>query len=539
MLQSSGLAASTALLSTYALSGGRASASDKKDQPTAVIVGSGFGGSVAALRLGQAGYRVIVMERGRAWPLQKDGKTFPATLQPDGRSAWFSDHANINRTLSFIPIQRYPGLIDRITGNGLDAVFGAGVGGGSLVFGSFTPQPRKQEWDQIFPPEITYEEMDRVWFPLAKKELGVSPVPDDILNHPKYHASRAWLDVVHAAGGDVVRHDFAMDWDIVRDELAGKAVPSVTIGEYVFGTNSGAKISLDRTYLARAEATKNVEIQALTEVHDVTELRDGRMRVSARNINHAGQTVGEVTEEADLVVMAAGSFHTTNMLLRWRETGRLPRLSAEVGRNYGTNGDFIYGQAFPNPKFGPVQAGPGVGLYYDDANPHGPVSISWEAAPLPLGLGTVGTTNLLQVMTDQRGEVAWDPATQRGVLTYPFPKGDSAADQHAQFSAVRFQNLAYRRWGAIAGGAPVWTPLADLGASTTWHGLGGAVMDNTRVHHGAKGAIATNGQVHGYPRMLVVDGAGIPGTVGMVNPALTITALAERIMGGFLNEAGK
>lgn len=516
-------------------SAGTASVEDARAGRTAVVVGSGFGGSVAALRLGQAGYKVTVLERGRRWDIQPDGKTFPPTLLPDGRSAWLSDHANLNNSLRVIPIKRYPGLIDRIEGHGLDAVYGAGVGGGSLVFGSFTPQPRRREWEQIFPPEIGYDEMNTTWFPLAKRELGVSPLPEDLLAHPKYSGVRTWLDVVHAAGGEVTRHDFAINWDIVRAELAGQAVPSVTVGEYIFGTNSGAKISLDQTYLKRAQETGNVDIRSMTQVEDLVELPDGRMRVGAHKIDDDGAKVGDVSVEADLVVMAAGSFHTTEMLLRWRELGRLPKLSSAVGKNYGTNGDFIYSQAFPRPGFGPVQAGPGIGVFYDDNNSQGPVTISWEAAPIPFGLGDLGTMNLVQIMTDQRGEITWDPKTQRGTLNYPYIQGFNEADTRARNAVGSFHDRAYVRHGQPANGIPIWTPLADLGSSTTWHGLGGTVMDNTRTHHGAAGAVSTTGAVHGYSsKLLVLDGAAVPGTVGMVNPALTITALAERAIAAFL-----
>lgn len=482
-----------------------------------------------------AGYKVVVLERGRRWDLRDDGRTFPPTLFPDGRSAWFSSHANLNNSLRFLPIAEYPGLVERISGRGLDAVFGAGVGGGSLVFGSFTPQPRRREWDQIFPVDIDYSEMDSVWFPLAKKELGVSPLPDDILGHPRYSGCRTWLDVVRASGGEFVRHDFAMDWDIVRDELAGRAVPSATVGEYVFGTNSGAKISLDRTYLARALDTGNTEIRPLTEVTGLGQLPDGRMRVGARILDEHNATVGTVSEDADLVVLAAGAFHSTELLLRWRQEGSLASLPDAVGANYGTNGDFLYAQVFPQSGFGPVQGGPGVGVYYDDDNPYGPTTISWEAAPIPLGLGDIATTNLMQIMTDQRGSVHWDAAQGRAVLDYPYPNGTSDADHIAQFSAGRFQELAYTRYRQFGRGIPVWTPLADLGSSTTWHSLGGTVMDGARVHGGAPGAVDHSGRVHGYPNLLVMGASTIPGTVGMVNPALTITALAERSIHRFIS----
>lgn len=166
-----------ALLGGAALAATSRNVASGRTQPaapskTAIVVGSGFGGSVAALRLGQAGYRTCVFERGRRWPTKDDGFTFPRLMSPDGRSAWFSDRPNVNQLTRVLPIQRYPGLVDRIHGNGIDAIFGAGIGGGSLAFGYSTPQPRQREWDQIFPKDIPFSEMDSPESVLPQLSLG-------------------------------------------------------------------------------------------------------------------------------------------------------------------------------------------------------------------------------------------------------------------------------------------------------------------------------------------------------------------------------
>ena len=85
-------------------------------------MGSGFSRSVATLRLGQARYKVIVLERRLRWDTQPDRQTFPLILPQDSSSAWFSDHANLSNSLRVLPIIQYPALIDRIKGNGLDAL---------------------------------------------------------------------------------------------------------------------------------------------------------------------------------------------------------------------------------------------------------------------------------------------------------------------------------------------------------------------------------------------------------------------------------
>lgn len=502
---------------------------------TAIIVGSGFGGSVAALRLGEKGYATTVFERGRRWSTADDGTTFPKLMAPDWRAAWFSDHANINQPSRIVPIKRGPGLIDRVYGNGLDAVFGAGVGGGSLAFGSFVVQPRAEEWDRIFPADVPYSEMASTWFPKAKRELGVSPFPDDLLGLPQWKGARAWLDTAADAGLEVHRHDFAIDWDRVREELAGARTPSVSIGEYVYGTNSGAKLSLDRTYLRRAEGTGNVRVVPMTEVVGISELADGRMRVTTRTIDDDGNEIDRGTADCDVLVVAAGAFYTPALLGKMRATGSLPRLSGQVGKNYGSNGDFIVAQTLQRRDFGAQQGGPGVGVCHSDG-PAGPYTIAWEAAPIPRIAGGITTTNLIQVMTDERGSVDIDPDTGEAVLNYPYPRDDNDVDRKGRAAALHFKHLAHDRHGRPDAGVPVWTSTADFGAGCTWHSLGGMVMDGARAHDGAAGAADSSGRVHGYPRMLVVDGSLLPGTAGMVNPALTITAIAERCMSKFLGE---
>lgn len=83
--------------------------------PTAIVVGSGFGGAVAALRLGQAGFRTTVFERGRRWPIRRDQNTFATFDRPDRRAAWFRDSAGISSALQ-VPVERYPGVLDTISG---------------------------------------------------------------------------------------------------------------------------------------------------------------------------------------------------------------------------------------------------------------------------------------------------------------------------------------------------------------------------------------------------------------------------------------
>lgn len=122
-------------------------------------------------------------------------------------------------------------------------------------------------------------------------------------------------------------------------------------------------------------------------------------------------------------------------------------------------------------------------------------------------------------------------------MSYPHPRADTDVDRKARVSALHFQHLAHDRHGFPSAGVPVWSQAADFGTACTWHLLGGLVMDGARAHGGAAGVADARGRVHGYPGLLVVDGSLLPGSTGMVNPSLTITAIAERCMHAFLGIA--
>ncbi|GAA3714899.1 GMC oxidoreductase [Gordonia hankookensis] len=492
---------------------------------TAIVIGTGFGGSVAALRLGRAGIRTTVFERGRRWPIRPDGDTFATFTNPDKRAAWFGSPAGANLATA-IPVEPYPGVLDHVVGNGIEAVYGAGVGGGSLVFGSFTPVPRRRDFELIFPAAADYPELERSYYPRAKRMLGVSPLPSDILSHPDYVGARSWLKVIDRYGADPHFFDFAIDWDLVRAELRGTRPRGVSIGDLTYGVNSGAKKSLDHTYLPAAEQTGNVRILPMHEVFDIRQRPRRRgFAVTARVLDESGRTVRTVRAEADHVFLAAGSFHTTELLVRARALGILPRLSPRIGEGFGGNGDFLTTRSNPREDFGAVQGGPGYARIYDDDLPGGPASMVYQATPLPSPLGKALTTNLVQVHTDERGSIDFDHATRRAVLTYPYPEGSSDLDRRANAFVERFHYRTETRYGYPANGIPLSSRLIGFGSASTYHGLGGVVMGK---------AASMNGAVKGYDDLYVVDGSFVPGAVGLVNPSLTITALAERTMDRFL-----
>jgi cholesterol oxidase len=129
-----------------------------------IIIGSGFGGSVSALRLAEIGANVTVLERGQDWTIKDptlEGSTFSSYTNPDKRSTWFQTKTQIP-ILPPKTIQPYAGVLDRQDEDGISVFLGAGVGGGSLVFYAMAPIPTQQEFEASFPPALNYRDMGAV-----------------------------------------------------------------------------------------------------------------------------------------------------------------------------------------------------------------------------------------------------------------------------------------------------------------------------------------------------------------------------------------
>lgn len=498
--------------------------------PTAIVIGSGFGGAVAALRLGQAGFRTTVFERGRRWPIRKDGNTFATFDNPDKRAAWFSDTAGISGSMQ-VPVERYPGVLETIKGNGLESVHGAGVGGGSLVFGAFSIQPNKADFEEVFPGGTGYDELAATYYPRARKMLNATGLPRDILSTPNYWGARTWLNTIARYGVTPTFPDFAVDWDLVRRELAGKARPGVSVGDLSYGVNSGAKNSVNHNYLPAAEATGNVVVKPMHEVFDIRprHRRKGFV-VRARLIDDHHRTVRTVTAEADYLFLAAGSYHTTSLLVRARAQGALPAIPGTVGDGFGGNGDFLIVRTNLRDAQGPRQGGPGYARIHEDRLPGGPASMIYQAAPFPAPLGGAALTHLIQVHTPERGTIDYVHATRGTELNYPFAEGTSVLDRRAVAFAKHFHQMTEVRHGTPNNGIVISSRAAGFGSGATFHGLGGVVIGK---------AANADGSIKGYDNLFVVDGSFCPGAVGLANPSLTITALAERTMDRFLAAVGR
>lgn len=512
--------AGTSLLPEFATaaashSGPRAVRTRRLDAPV-VVIGSGYGGAVTALRLGQAGVPVLVLEMGRAWDRPgRDGKIFCPTLRPDGRAMWFRSRTRTPLNSMFgipidMPITRYPGVLDRLEYPDMAVYVGRGVGGGSLVNGGMAVTPRRQDFERLF-PRIDSAAMYDTYFPRANAELRVSTPPEDWFERTPIHQfSRVARAQAERVGLGTAFVPSIYDYDYMVEEAAGRARKSATAQEIFYGSNFG-KHSLDKTYLAAALATGKVTIASLRTVTAIERQADGRYLLKVREINEAGATVGLEEVGCDRLVLAAGTMGTTELLLRARATGAIDGLSDEIGEGWGNNGNVTVARWNPlNQPTGTRQTTmPAMGIdHRDDAV----LPTFVEITPMPTGFENFTSSYLAITRNPERGRLTYDATTDRVRLSW---KRSQAAASVRSLKALldpinRQQRTAYR--ADLYSGGRVW------GDHYTWHPLGGCELGR---------ATDLFGRVDGAPGLYVNDGSLLPG-YATVNPFVTITALAER-----------
>ncbi|MEV6823377.1 GMC oxidoreductase [Amycolatopsis sp. NPDC051102] len=507
-----GVGATAAAIGLGGPAGASPSANRSTSVPTrderyrAVVVGSGFGGGVAALRLAQAGVRTLVLERGRWWNSQLDDNTFPQFFHPDRRVSWLEPTPVMPSSPPAV-FKPYTGLVERVRGVGISVLCGAGVGGGSLHYEGISLQPSAELFTRVMPSSVDYGEMTAVHYPRAASMLRLSPIPDDIFNHPRYTASRRFLADAALTGGTPMRVLQPMDWDVVRAELRGDLPPWTAYGECFYGLNNGARHSVDKTYLAAALATGLVTIAPLHVVEEISTGTSTRYVLRCKRIDTDGTTQENVVVHSDTVLLNAGSANTSKLLVRAKGRGALPNLPPDVGRYWGTNGDrLLLRNELPEPTL-PHQGGPGSTALLDWDAPTGPATLFH--APAPFDVETFSMYIGAMAIPNGHGAFDYNPLTDSAQLVWP-PSSD--VDPEVAIDA------AVTRMASTSGGVFVPTQLAD---PITAHPLGGAVI----------GPVCDPfGRVHDNPGLYVTDGALIPGSTACCNPSWTITALAERCL---------
>ena len=493
----------------------------------AIVIGSGFGGSVAALRLAQAGIRTLVIERGKRWTIKDPtiNDTFSTFDSLDGRAEWLNDSGKSQSpAYEGMPITKHTGVMECVKHGKYTFLAGAGVGGGSHCYGGILIEPPEELWnDQI--PMIDFNEMRDLYFPIVHSIIGSSPIPDDILQSDYYLGLRSLVEQAEKAGfseckstsngmkDGYVRFNMGIDWDITREEIANQRVASQIKAEFWFGQNSGAKQTLDTNYLKRAEETGYLEIRPLHLVHSITECSDAKYLLDLSIIATNGDELERKQLSCDHLFMAAGVLGTCELLLRAQANESIKDLPVELGSNLGNDGDTFAIRTDLDDKTNPHLGGPGGIAILNYENPvrpcimmRAPLTKFERLFPNLNALGTFIFSN-----SHHRGRLTFNKLTDGIDIDYEL---DTEAIEASQALLDRFQK---------ANGGQIIPPDVQI----TGHQLGGAAM----------GSVCDSfGRVNGKKGLYVVDGALIPGSSTCMNPALTIAAVAERAMETILEE---
>ncbi|MER6538044.1 GMC oxidoreductase [Streptomyces sp900105755] len=496
------------------------------DNAPAIVVGSGYGGAVAALRLGQAGVRTLMIEMGQLWNTAgSDGKIFCSTAAPDKRSMWFKTRTEAPlATFLWLDvvnkdIDSYAGVLDRVHFDTMSVYVGRGVGGGSLVNGGMAVTPLQSYFTEQF-PTVDAATMYGTYFPRARTMLGVNTVDAGWFESTEwYQFTRTSRKAAANTGLKTTFVPNVYDFGYMQQEAAGTATRSALAQEVIYGNNHGKK-SLDKTYLAAALGTGNLTIHTLEKVKAVTRAGDGSYVLSVDRIDTSGNVVESKRYSCTYLFLGGGSLGTTELLVRARDTGALPALNSSVGAGWSTNGNTMVGRANhiwdttgANQATMPVM---GIDDWANTANP-----VFAEIAPLPIGFETWVSLYLAITKNPQRASFTYDPASDGVKLGWTAAQSAvSVAMAKKLFDRINLANATIYRYDLFGSTGKV---FAD---DFCYHPLGGCVLGQATDNYG---------RVKGYAKLYVTDGSLVPGNIG-VNPFVTITALAERTMERVLAE---
>ncbi|RMF61081.1 MAG: GMC family oxidoreductase [Calditrichaeota bacterium] len=506
-----------------------------------VIIGSGFGGSVSALRLSEKGYRVLVLEKGK-WLTEKD---FP-------RTNW-----NLKRWL-WLPVLRFFGLFKLTIFRHVTILSGVGVGGGSLVYAATLPVPKKSffaadSWSHL----ANWEEELKPFYQTALKMLGASENPHLDTGDLALKQLAKELGKTDRFHPTTVGIYFGEPEKTVPDPFFNGEGPERSgcrfCGGCMLGCRYNAKNTLDKNYLYLAQK-HGAKIQAESEVYDVVPLgaADGSegYKIYWRSSTSFFKRKGEVTARG--VVFAGGVLGTVRLLLKLKKTS-LPNLSDRVGMNIRTNSESLIGVTTFD-KNTDLSRGVAIGsiLHTDEHSHLEPVRYPagagfWRLLGAPMAFGRNVFVRFFKMVVDLfrhpvlnfRAYFVDDWAKRTQILLYMrtlnstlrLVKGwfglRTTLDEGEPPTAFvpEAKDLA-ERFARIVNGKPMVLLTETLGGiPTTAHILGGAVMGTTPE----EGVVDKDNRVFGYHNMYICDGSMISANPG-VNPSLTITALSERAM---------
>ena len=526
-----------------------------------IVVGSGFGGSVSALRLTEKGYRVGVLEAGRRFTRE----TLP-------KNSWDIKNFLWAPALGLYGIQRIHLL------NNVMILAGAGVGGGSLNYANTLYVPPKAFFDDTQWGHITdWQDELKPYYEQAQRMLGVrlnpTMTPSDV--HLKAAAEKMGVgDTFHMApvgvffgdGDDADGTSTADPGAEVPDPYFGGAGPSrracTECGECMTGCRHGAKNTLNENYLYLAEKAGAV-VHPMTSVTGITEDEDGGYRVLT--VPTDKRKSEPTVLRARQVVVAAGTYGTQTLLHRMRDEKQLPRISGKLGFLTRTNSEALVGAITDNRRYRKVHGEncdftKGVAItssVHPNENTH--------IEPVRYGKGSNSMGSLTTLQVPHHSKLPTLLAHVLHCLRHPILLVRSLSNRRwseRTIIGLVMQSLdnsltTYRKDKGLGKGLltarqghgapnPVFIPegaeaarlIADeingypgtnigelMGTPLTAHFLGGCPIGEDAEN----GVIDPYHRLHGHPGIHVVDGSAVSANLG-VNPSLTITAQAERAM---------
>lgn len=510
-----------------------------------IVIGSGFGGSVAALRLAEKGYRILVIEKGKRYR--------PADY---ARSNW-----NFRRYF-WMPRIGFYGIQCLTLLKHVFILHGAGVGGGSLVYANnlLTPSDEvfaKPEWG-----DSGWKERLEPHYQTAKRMLGATPsrnigaadeklaeIGRELTGQDTFHLND--VGVFFGESGETVP-------DPYFDGRGPERTGCTFCGACMVGCRDGAKNTLDKNYLHLAEQL-GVSILAETEVEQVIP-RQGYYRLLARKTT--GIRRPRSAYESKGVIFAGGVMGTVKLLLRCKADGLLPKLSDQLGNTIRTNSETLTAVKSRDTKVNLSNHLAITSGIYPDADTH----IEIVRYPRRSDAMSLLTSTLIGGGGRIPRPLRFLAALFRKPLKFfeafwPFNWAQRTSILLVMQTVENYMRFTFkRRWWRLGGRSmnsaivpgvprvPAYIPVADevtrrlaekmdgraysmlpevmFDVSSTAHILGGCNMAASP----REGVCDFQGKVHGYDNLHIMDGSVIPANLG-VNPSLTITALAEYLVG--------
>jgi cholesterol oxidase len=555
----------------------------------AIVVGSGFGGSVTAARLAEAGWSVCVLERGKAYP----PTTFPRSPLAMKRNFWD-------------PSEGLHGMFDFWSFSGIDALCASGLGGGSLIYANvflrkderwFVKEDLTQGGYEDWP--VTRADLDP-HYDEVERRIGVQRLPLDQSPYDRTPKVLAYREAAERMGLDWLLAPLAVTFandgspavpgEPIRENepnLHGRARTTCQMcGECDIGCNYGAKNTLDYNYLTAAWRA-GAELRTLCEVRSFEPAQGGGYKV--HYVYHDPASEGKITDTAALklqtasckhLIVSAGTLGTNWLMLSNRAA--LPALSDQLGLGFSGNGDLLSfavratrenaaGRRVAReiePGIGPVitsairmpdelEGGEGRGFYLEDAGfpqfggwmlemLEEPEAIAKELPKIAhyvwslihgrrhsevgdLASALLGdcdlSSGLLPLLGMGRDIPGGKMSLKGGRLELDWSKDGRSAPY---FDRVRkVSREVADELGADFLDNPIW----HVNRVITVHSLGGCRMG----HSAREGVVDPFGRVFGQPGLHIADGSVMPGPVG-ANPSLTIAALADRFAEAILDE---